>query len=245
MTFLAGTMLMSRTIAAVAAALQIGIGILLLVGTAGLAGTAYRTVREESGQLAENLVAAAEALESARGTYAQSATNLFVLTGSMEDVGDKLDAVSGKITGTGNLFSNQATKCEEFARHLKWTVFKQEISIAKPFLSLAEWCRNSGRQFSEIGDDVASIATALHGQGKTIEGYRDEGHGKTLVLMATTEESLRHAERLLDGGRSAGKWCGFVCVLGFCVSMLFIANGALLLLFSKKDRNAAHSGMSI
>ena len=236
---------MKRTIVAVVAALQIGVGILLLGGTAGIAGTAYRTVREESGQLADNLVAAAEALESARGTYAQSATNLFALTGTMDDVGGKLDAVSGKISGTGKLFSNQATKCEEFAGHLTWTILKQEISLAKPFLSLAEWCRNSGRQFSEIGDDVASIATALRGQGKAIKCFRDEGHGKTLVLMATTEESLRHAERLLDGGRSAGKWCGFVCLLGFCVSMLFFANGTLLLLFSKKDRNAAHSGMII
>ena len=92
---------MKRTIVAVVAALQIGVGILLLGGTAGIAGTAYRTVREESGQLADNLVAAAEALESARGTYAQSATNLFALTGTMDDVGGKLDAVSGKISRNG------------------------------------------------------------------------------------------------------------------------------------------------
>lgn len=220
----------------VAAALQIGIGILLLGGTAGLAGTAYRTVREESGQLATNLVAAAEALESARGTYAQSATNLFALTGTMDDVGGKLDTVSVKISGTGKLFVKQATKCEEFAGHLTWTILKQRISIAKPFLSLAEWCRNSGRQFSDVGEDVASIAKSLRGQGKAIECYRDEGHGKTLVLMASTEESLRHAERLLDGGRSAGKWCGFVCVLGFCVSMLFFANGALMFAFAKAEK---------
>ena len=29
---------------------------------------------------------------------------------------------------------------------------------------------------------------------------------------------------LEDGDHSAVLWCGFVCVLGFCVSMLFIMN---------------------
>jgi hypothetical protein len=39
--------------------------------------------------------------------------------------------------------------------------------------------------------------------------------------------------QMLDNGNSAARWCGFVCLLGFCVSMLFFANGMLLFLFAR------------
>lgn len=46
----------------IVAALQIGMGALLLIGTVGLTTTAYRTVRSESEQLVVNLSASVEAL---------------------------------------------------------------------------------------------------------------------------------------------------------------------------------------
>ena len=51
--------------------------------------------------------------------------------------------------------------------------------------------------------------------------------------LSAAAESLRHAMRMLDNGNSTARWCGFVCILGFCVSMLFFANGLLLLVFAK------------
>ena len=73
---------MKRILVKFASVLQIVVGALLLVGTVGLTTTAYRTVRDESEQLAENLSAATEALESLRATYEQSATSLFAETGN-------------------------------------------------------------------------------------------------------------------------------------------------------------------
>ena len=49
--------------------------------------------------------------------------------------------------------------------------------------------------------------------------------------LSAAAESLRHAMRMLDNGNSTARWCGFVCVLGFCVSMLFVMNGVILCVF--------------
>lgn len=225
---------MKRTIAKIAAGMQIAVGALLLGGTICLTGSAYRTVREESGQLAENLSAAADALEAAKDTYAQSATNLFALTGTMDDVGGKLGGVGRKISDTGKLFEEQANKLlapldSKFGKAASFL-----LPIIDKIQSIAEWCKSSGGKLREIGSDVSSVAGSLEGQGKAIEDYRDNGHEKSLAVMTETAESLRHAEAILNRN-SAERWCGFVCLLGFCVSMLFFANGALLLLFAKAE----------
>lgn len=226
---------MKRAIAKIAAALQIVIGALLLGGTVCLTGSAYRTVREESAQLATNLVVAADALVSARETYARSATNLFALTGTMDDVGGKLGGVGRKTTDTGKLFEDQANKilAPLDGRIGRWASFL--LPIVENLKSIAIWCRNSGEKLREIGDDVTSVAESLKGQGKAIEDYRDNGHEKSLAVMAETAESLRHTVAILNRG-SVGRWCGFVCLLGFCVSMLFFANGALLIVFAREGR---------
>lgn len=242
---------MKRTIAKIAAALQIAVGTLLLVGTAGLSGTAYRTVREESGQLAANLVAAADALEAARGTYARSATNLFALTGTMEKIGGTLVGVSEKVSDTGRLFKEQAETCLKYSDPTNWLEHDgwkrlskypgrliDKVPGVKAFKSLAEWCKKSGEMIESVGMDVHSVATSVQEQGMAIDEYRDDGHGKALETMVQTEKSLRDAGRILDNGR-AGKWCGFVCVLGFCVSMMFFANGALMFAFARTEGKAA------
>lgn len=225
---------MKQTIAKIAAVLQIVVGTLLLVGTIGLTGSAYRTIREESGQLSANLAAAAGALESARGTYAQSATNLFALTGTMDDVGGKLGGVAGKISDTGKLFKELSEKLLAPLDNKLGKMAANWIPIVERFQSIASWGKNSGEKLQDIGKDVSSVATALQGQGRAIDEYRDDGHEKSLAAMAETTESLRHAEAILNRN-SAERWCGFVCLLGFCVSMLFFANGALLLLFAKAE----------
>ena len=210
---------MKQILVKIVAVLQIVVGGLLLVGTIGLTTTAYRTVRDESEQLAENLSAAAEALESLRTTYEQSATSLFGLTEAMDDVSAKLVVVSGAISETGRRFSEYG-KVEE----------SPLLSMLKPF---AEWFKSSGEKLREVGRDVRSVSVALSGQSEAIKTYRADGHDKTMDAITKTAESLRHAMQMLDNGNSAARWCGFVCLLGFCVSMLFFANGMLLFLFAR------------
>ena len=210
---------MKQTLVKIVAALQIVVGVLLLVGTVGLTTTAYRTVRDESEQLAANLSASAEALESLRATYEQSATSLFGLTEAMDDVSAKLVVVSGAISETGRRFSEYG-KVEE----------SPLLSMLKPF---TEWFKSSGEKLMEVGRDVRSVSVALSGQSEAIKTYRADGHDKTMDAITKTAESLRHAMQMLDNGNSAARWCGFVCLLGFCVSMLFFANGMLLFLFAR------------
>lgn len=210
---------MKQTLVKIVAALQIVVGVLLLVGTVGLTTTAYRTVRDESEQLAANLSASAEALESLRATYEQSATSLFGLTEAMDDVSAKLVVVSGAISETGRRFSEYG-KVEE----------SPLLSMLKPF---TEWFKSSGEKLKEVGRDVRAVSVALSGQSEAIKTYRADGHDKTMDAITKTAESLRHAMQMLDNGNSAARWCGFVCLLGFCVSMLFFANGMLLFLFAR------------
>ena len=210
---------MKRTLVKFAAALQIVVGALLLVGTVGLTTTAYRTVRGESEQLAANLSASAEALESLRATYEQSATSLFGLTEAMDDVSAKLVVVSGAISETGRRFSEYG-KVEE----------SPLLSMLKPF---TEWFKSSGEKLKEVGRDVRAVSVALSGQSEAIKTYRADGHDKTMDAITKTAESLRHAMQMLGNGNSAARWYGFVCILGFCVSMLFFTNGAFLYMLAR------------
>ena len=193
---------LKRTLVKIAATLQITIGALLLVGTIGLTLTAYRTIQDESRQLTDNLTATADSLESLRMTYEQSATNLFGLTDTIDDISTKLGDVSQKVSRTGELFTKLMLK-------------------------------DAGEKWKDVGKDIASISETLKRQGEIIAGYRDDGHEKALLAISETVESLHHAIRILDGGCSAGQWCGFVCLLGFCVSMLFFSNGVLLLIVNR------------
>lgn len=202
-----------------AAALQIVVGALLLIGTMGLTTTAYRAVPVKSEQLAENLSAATEALESLRATYEQSTTSLFGLTEAMDDVSAKLVVVSRAISETGRRFSEYG-KVEE----------SPLLGMLKPFM---EWFKSSGEKLREVGRDVRSVSLALNDQSEAIKTYRDDGHDKMLDAITKTAESLRHAMRMMDNGSSAARWCGFVCLLGFCVSMLFFTNGALLYMLAR------------
>ena len=191
---------MKRALARSVAALQICIGVLLLVGTVYLTLTAYKTVRYEAEQIAENLTAAENALEAVRVTYGQSADSLFGLTDAMDDISAKLSGVSEAVCGISELFAKV-------------------------------WLAGVGEKWKDVGKDIASISEAVKKQGEAIKLYRDDGHAKTMIALTETIESLRHAEWMLDNGSSSVRWCGFVCVLGFCVSMLFVMNGVILCVF--------------
>ena len=197
---------MKRTLINIVAILQIIIGGLLMIGTIGFTQTAYQTIRDESRQITENLSAAADVLESWRTLYAQSATNLFSFTGAINDVSTTLGDVSERVSQMG-----------EWLKKL-------------PLL------KGTGEKWKDVGIDIASKSETLKRQSEAIEDYRNDGHEKCLLALSKiskTVESLRNTIRKLDGGRSAVRLCGFVCILGFCVAMLFFTNGALLLVVNR------------
>lgn len=208
-----------RIIVAIVAVLQLILGALLLTGTIGITLTAFQTVRNESAQLADNLTTAADALESSREAYMQSASSLFGLTDAMDDVGGKLVDVSEAILEVGRRFTNYG-KTEDSAWYGK-------------VLPFTEWFRNSGERLKEVADDVESVSKALSGQSQAIKNYRENAYEKSLAAISKSVDSLRRSAQILDGGRSAKLWWGFVCILGFCVSMLFFANGILLMILAK------------
>ena len=202
---------LKRTLVKVVAALQIVIGALLIVGTICLTLTGDRTVRDESKRFAANLSASADALDSSRMSYEQSAANLYGLTGTMDDIAKKLHDVSESILATGAQFVNYGEG---------------------KFFPFKEWFKNSGEKLKEVGDDVVAVSDALKGQSKIINDYREEGYTKSLEAMSKISESLRRTAQALDSDNSS-RWCGFVCLLGFCVSMLFFSNGVLLLVVNR------------
>ena len=204
---------LKRTLVIVVASVQFCVGALLLAGTIGITLTAFQTVRNESAQLAENLTAFAEALDASCEAYRLSASSMFELTDAMDDVAVKLGGVKGTIFDVATGFVNYG---------------RTESSWYGKVVPFTEWFKSSGEKLREVGRDVRSVSVALSGQSEAIKTYRDDGHDKMLDAITKTAESLRHAMRMLDNGSSAARWCGFVCLLGFCVSMLFFTNGALL-----------------
>ena len=209
---------LKQTFANVVGVLQFFVGALLLVGTIGFMLPAFLVFRDESRQLSSNLTAAADALDASSMTYLHSATNLFCLTGAMDDVAVKLVGVSETIYEVGNRFINYGNTDESWYGKIL------------PFTS---WFRSSGENLKEVASDVESVSKALCGQSEAIKNYRKSGHEKSLLAMSKTVESLRRAAQFLDDEQSTGRWCFFVCVLGICVSVLFFANGCLLLVVAK------------
>ena len=105
-----------------------------------------------------------------------------------------------------------------------------------PMRQVLEPIKRRGQESrNNVGKDVVSVSAVLKEQSRAIKAYRADGHKKTMLAMSETVESLRHVMQMLeDGDHSAVLWCGFVCILGFCVSMLFIMNGMLLIVIAAR-----------
>ena len=140
--------------------------------------------------------------------------------------------VAGKLGGVSEVVSETGRRIESYGSD-------EESSLLDKIKPFKNWAKNSGARLTEVGGDVESVSSALKGQSATIKTYRADGHEKTLGAITKATESLRHAEDVFDNGRSARLWCGFICILGFCVSMLFFANGTLLFLFAKIETKIA------
>ena len=221
---------MTRKIAFAAALLQGFMGLALLVGTIWWLTSAKQSLRTESIGMATNLTSVADALEAVSHTYADSSENLFSLTNTLTDVGDKLGHVSSAISIVGTKFDNQGQKQLEFAGKLDDTWIGDKLSLGSPFRALGGWCANTGTNINEIGEDVRSVSLAMSQQGETIAAFRADGFDKSLLAMRTTVDTLNHAADLLNNGENTNKWSNFIGVLGASVSLLFFVNGLLLFL---------------
>lgn len=213
-----GASSLKRTLVIVVAFIQFCAGAMLLAGTIGIAMTASQTVVDESALLAENLTAFADALDASCAAYRQSASSIFGLTSAMDDVAEKLGGVKETMSELGAGFANYG---------------KSDSSWYGKVLPFTEWFRGSGEKLKEVARDVEAVSEALRGQSAAIKDYRENGYEKSLAAISKSVESLRRSAQMLEGGRSAGRWWRFVCVLGICVSMLFFANGLLLLVVAK------------
>ena len=59
-----------------------------------------------------------------------------------------------------------------------------------------------------------------------------------MSVMSQIVDILQGTVHVLDSAYSAGLWCGFLCILGLCVSLLLIMNGTLLFAFATVGRSA-------
>ena len=96
---------------------------------------------------------------------------------------------------------------------------------------------DTGNNLSAIGKDVGSVALAISTQARALDDYRHDGHGKVLEAMSTSAESIHHFSDLFANHRNIDRWCGFLVILGLCVSLLFIMNGAILLSFARHEEH--------
>ena len=212
---------MKRTLIKIVAVLQIVIGGLLMVGIVGLTQPAYRTVRDEFRELSKNLIKSADALDSSRMSYEQSAVSLFSLTGAMDDVAEKLSGASVVVLRTGEWFASYGAG----NAHSHW-------GKIRPF---REWFKDSGEKLKEVGCSVETVSEVLKGLSKTTKDYRENRYEKALEALSKDAESLRHIAQVIDCEPLIVCGCSFICLLGFCGSLLFFTNGALLLIVNRLD----------
>ena len=196
--------------------MQLIVGIMLLAGTVVLARTAYPVVRQGSGEVSKALSSAAGTIESLRNAYEKSAEGVFGLTNTIDDVERTLRSVSDSVGRTGSAFC-QYSEAEGFSRNLR------------PF---KETARDCGEKMTAAGRDISSVADALQAQSVAIREYSVNGHESFLSVMSQIVDILRGTVHVLDSAYSAALWCGFVCILGLCVSLLLIMNGILLFAFA-------------
>ena len=182
--------------------LQIVIGILLLLGTTYMAMTFLPTVKDAVRQTGENLAEAATALRGNNAVYCASATNLFTLGESMEDVAQNFDVIGRDVMKTG-----------------------ARIHFDVPVLNKVN---DVGNSVHAIGKDIINVATAIRKEREVIEDYRKVIHPQNSNTLNDTAETLEDVSGLMQDGSVADVFTLYVCLLGGLLSVLFVMNGIIL-----------------
>ena len=178
------------------------IGLLLFVGTAYMATSFLPMIKNAARQTGENLAEAATALRGNNAFYCASATNLFALSESMEDVARNFDVIGREVMNTG-----------------------AKIHFDVPVLNKVN---DVGSSVHAIGRDIINVATALRKEREVIEDYRNVVHPQNANTLDDTAETLTDLSGLLQDGSTVDGFLLYICLLGGLLSLLFVINGVFL-----------------
>ena len=198
------------------ASIQIVIGLLLFVGTAYMATSFLPTFKNAVRQTGENLAEAATALRGNNAFYCASATNLFALSESMEDVARNFDVIGREVMKTG-----------------------AKIHFDVPVLNKVN---DVGNSVHAIGKDIINVATAIRKERKVIEDYRNVVHPQNSNALNDTAETLEDVSGLMQDGSAIDDFFLYICLLGGLLSFLFVMNGIMLVSTGNLVPVAANEG---
>ena len=179
------------------------IGLLLFVGTAYMATSFLPTIKNTARQTGENLAEAATALRGNNAFYCASATNLFALSESMEDVARNFDVIGREVMKTG-----------------------AKIHFDVPVLNKVN---DVGNSVHAIGKDIINVATAIRKEREVIEDYRNVVHPQNSNALNDTAKTLEDVSGLMQDGSAVDVFSLYVCILGGLLSLLFVMNGVILI----------------
>ena len=189
------------------ASIQIVIGLLLFVGTAYMATSFLPSIKDAARQTGENLAEAATALRGNNAFYCASATNLFALSESMEDVARNFDVIGREVMKTG-----------------------AKIHFDVPVLNKVN---DVGNSVHAIGKDIINVATAIRKEREVIEDYRNVVHPQNSNALNDTAETLEGVSGLMQDGSAIDGFVLYICLLGGLLSLLFVMNGIVLVVTEK------------
>ena len=185
------------------ASIQIVIGLLLFVGTAYMSTSFLPSIKDAARQTGENLAEAATALRGNNAFYCASATNLFALSESVEDVARNFDVIGREVMKTG-----------------------AKIHFDVPVLNKVN---DVGNSVHAIGKDIINVATAIRKEREVIEDYRNVVHPQNSNALNDTAKTLEDVSGLMQDGSAVDVFSLYVCILGGLLSLLFVMNGVILI----------------
>ena len=188
------------------AGIQIVVGLSLFVGTTYIATSFFPAIKNAIRQTGENLSEAATALRGNNAFYCASATNLFALSESMEDVARNFDVIGREVMKTG-----------------------EKIHFDVPVLNKVN---DVGDSVHAIGIDILNVATAMRKEREVIEDYRNVVHPQNSNALNDTAETLEDVSGFMQDGSAIDGCSLYVCLLGVLLSLLFVMNGVILVLMS-------------
>ena len=159
-------------------------------------------IRNAVRQTGENLAEAATALRGCNAFYCASATNLFALGESMEDVAQNFDVIGRDVMKTG-----------------------AGIHFDVPVLNKVN---DVGNSVHAIGAVIINVAVALRKERDVIEDYRNVVHPQNSNMLNDTAETLTDMSELAQDGSSMDGILLYFCLLGGLLALLFVINGIFL-----------------
>ena len=134
--------------------------------------------------------------------YCASATNLFALGESMEDVAQNFDVIGRDVMKTG-----------------------AGIHFDVPVLNKVN---DVGNSVHAIGAVIINVAAALRKERDVIEDYRNVVHPQNSNMLNDTAETLTDMSELAQDGSAIDDFLLYICLLGGLLSLLLVMNGVFM-----------------